>query len=315
MAKPPRSLLLPNRKSHTSSLRAALISSLLLSKYLTFFTDNWHLFLSARRQAADLTVFCLFFSVCVTDHWAFVLKSRLASFPAVPDSLMSISWIRIQSLYEHSSCSVLLFKERLEVCRFTLAQRNEAAGMPSEESCTGAVYQKEKCIKYTFHTRRHQPLHPQLQQEDERLGGSLIYSSGSELGELSHLNYCACCLVAGGGCSPASLFRRVGSAVHMPDDSVVHFIKGCARPHMMLSNAWIPPKKRRCIFFIAPPPLVACLQHLVHIELKQQGLTTWCFSLLIGHCREGITDIFLYEKPGQRNRPLLLLSSCLTRRM
>lgn len=158
MAKPPRCLLLPNRKSHTSSLWAELISSLLLSKYLTFFSDNWPLFHSAQRKAVDLTLFVfLFFSLCVTDHRAFVLKLRPASFPAVPDSLMSISWICMQSLYVHSSCSVSLFKERLEVCRFTLAQRNEAAGMSSEVS-----YQKEKCIKYTFHTTCHQPLHPQL---------------------------------------------------------------------------------------------------------------------------------------------------------
>lgn len=141
-------------ESHTSSLWAELISSLLLSKYLNFFCDNWPLLHSAQRQAADLTVFCFcFFSVCVTDHHTFVLKTHPSNFPAVPDSLMSISWICIQSLYVHSSCSAPLFKERLEVCRFTLAQHNEAAGMSSEVSCTGAVCKKEKCMKYTFHAR------------------------------------------------------------------------------------------------------------------------------------------------------------------
>lgn len=183
MAKPPNSLLLPNRKSHIVPLGWAYFIFITL-KISEILCDNWPLLHSAQRQAADLTVFCCW--CCVTDHHTFVLKTHPSNFPAVPDSLMSINWICIQSLYVHSSCSAALFKERLEVCRFTLAQHNEAAGMSYEESCTGAVYKKEKCMKYTFHARWHQPLHPQLHQKTS----GLIYEQRvrNRLGELPHLN-------------------------------------------------------------------------------------------------------------------------------
>lgn len=88
--------------------------------------------------------------------------------------------------------------------------------MSSEESCTGAVYQKEKCIKIHLPYYMTPAASPSASAEDERLGGGLIYGQWqrTRIGELPHLNYCACCLVSGGDCSPASLFHRVGSVVH-----------------------------------------------------------------------------------------------------
>lgn len=154
-------------------------------------------------------------------------KTRQANFTARPDSLMNIGRVCMQSLYVHSSCSAPLFKEWLEVCRFTLVQHNEAAGMSSEESCTGAVY-KTVCEKRTLNA-------PFTQNDTSRFTLSLtgkwatLWQLDSRTADKRPTRraptfYWICVACSGWrrvhSRQPVPLSRLCGS---LPDDSVVHF--------------------------------------------------------------------------------------------
>lgn len=97
----------------------------------------------------------------------------------------------------------------------------------------------------------------------------------TRIGELPHLNYCVCCLVAGRDCSPASMFHRVGSVVHCLMTLWCILLKVCAAAHdaQQCMNS---PQAERTHFFMTPPLLVACLQLCVH-SVEVAELTTWCF--------------------------------------